>query len=207
MCGVWHNRGNHFVFFYLCPEFWTIIDPLHSVTSPDPHIASNIATALTTTYLYHNLPVSPLPSFRRVNRVSIQNDFPQAPWACITIAILTAFHLTLRHIRPDTIHKASTNRRQYLTFHQSLLQRLILGTPSNVWNLACIHTHTHNTLRTNQYSTSIHHMRSRASTSASHKDPLYPTPPRTLHPPVHKSHQTQTDANVKRHYHQPTNFP
>jgi hypothetical protein len=71
MCGVWHNGANHFAVFYLCPEFWTIIDPLDSVTSPDPHIASNIATPLTTTYLHHNMPVPPLPSFRRINRIAI----------------------------------------------------------------------------------------------------------------------------------------
>jgi hypothetical protein len=57
MCGVWHNWANHFVVFYLCPEFWTIIDTLHSATSLDPSSASNIATALTTNYLRHNLTV------------------------------------------------------------------------------------------------------------------------------------------------------
>jgi hypothetical protein len=77
MCGVWHNGADHFVVFYLYPEFWTIIDPPHNVTSPDPFIAFNIATSLTTTNLHHNLPVPPLLFFRRVTRIALQNDFPQ----------------------------------------------------------------------------------------------------------------------------------
>jgi hypothetical protein len=115
MCGVWHNGANHFVVFYTCPEFWIIIDPLHSVTTPNPSIASSIATSLITTYLHHNFPVSPLPSFRRINHDAIQNDFPQAPWSCGIIAILTALHLPLGHIRPDNINTAGISKRQYLT--------------------------------------------------------------------------------------------
>ena len=27
-CGPWHNGAGHFVTFYLCPEYWSILDPL-----------------------------------------------------------------------------------------------------------------------------------------------------------------------------------
>ncbi len=26
-CGPWHNGAKHFVTFYLCPEYWTLLDP------------------------------------------------------------------------------------------------------------------------------------------------------------------------------------
>jgi hypothetical protein len=132
MCGVWHNGFNHFVVFYLCQDYKTIQDPQHCVTSPDPTMASNIAQALTTIYLYQNLPVPLIPPFRRVDRIVIQNAFPQAPWLCGTIAILTTLHLTQGNIRHDNIKKTSISRRQYLAFHQSLLRWLIIGTPLNL---------------------------------------------------------------------------
>ena len=73
-----------------------------------------------------------------VNRIAIQNDFPHAAWSCGTIAILTILHLTLGKIRPDNINTDNINRRHILAFHLALLQRLILSTPPNLWNLNCI---------------------------------------------------------------------
>ncbi len=26
-CGPWHNGAGHFVTFYLCQDYWTILDP------------------------------------------------------------------------------------------------------------------------------------------------------------------------------------
>ena len=34
LLGVWHNGSDHFVVFYLCPKYWTIID---SLGTPPPH--------------------------------------------------------------------------------------------------------------------------------------------------------------------------
>jgi hypothetical protein len=71
LCGAWHNGVNPFVVFYLCPEFWTIIDPINYFTTPSLTMSPIIATALATTYLHHDLPVPPLPPLRRVNRIAI----------------------------------------------------------------------------------------------------------------------------------------
>ena len=101
-------------------------------------MANNISTAIATTYLHHNLPVPRLPPFRRVYRIAIRNDFPHAALSCGTIAILAILHLTLGQIQPGNINTNNTNRRHTLTFHQALLQWLILGTPPNLWNLKCI---------------------------------------------------------------------
>jgi hypothetical protein len=64
--------------FYICSDFWTIIDPLHIFTSPAYFITDNISTAIATTYLHHILPVPPLRPFRRVNRISNQSDLSLA---------------------------------------------------------------------------------------------------------------------------------
>jgi len=101
-------------------------------------MTNNILTALATTYLHHNLPVPTLPPFRRVNRIAIQNDFPLAAWSCGTKAIPTTLHLTLGQIRPGKINIDIINRRHILTFHQTLLKWLIMGTPPNLWDLNCI---------------------------------------------------------------------
>ena len=120
ICGVRPNGHNHFVVFYICPDFRTITDPLHNVTFPNLKMTNIIGTTLAVTYLHHGLPIPPPHPFKRVYRIAIQNDSLQAPWPCETIAILTTLHLTLGHIRPDKIHTASIHRRQYLTFHQSV---------------------------------------------------------------------------------------
>ena len=103
-------------------------------------MATNVATALATTYLHHNLQVPHLPPFRSVNQIATQHDSPQAPWSCGTIAILTTLHLTLGQVRPDRINPASITRRQYLTFHHALLAWLLFVTPPNLWELNCINT-------------------------------------------------------------------
>jgi hypothetical protein len=66
------------VVFYICPDFWTILDPLRSFTSPTYSMTNNICTAIATIYLHHNLPLPPLPLFCRINRIATQNDFPLA---------------------------------------------------------------------------------------------------------------------------------
>jgi len=40
-------------------------------------------------------------------------------------------------MRPNNIRTASISRCMYLTFYQFLLQWLILGTPSSIWNFDC----------------------------------------------------------------------
>jgi len=121
LCGAWHNGANHFGVFYFYPDFKTILDPLNSFTTPTSTMHANIAIALATTYLHHDLPASLLPPFRRVNRIAMQNDFSLAPGSCGTIVIRTTLRLTLGHIRPESINTTSISRGQYLIFHYSLL--------------------------------------------------------------------------------------
>ena len=103
-------------------------------------MSTNIATSLATTYLHHSLPAPPLPPSKRIYRIAIQTASPYAPWSCGTRAILIALSLPLGNTRQDKIHTNTITRRQCLTFHQSILHWLIMGTPSSLWNLTCINT-------------------------------------------------------------------
>ena len=37
-CGPWHNGADHFVTFYMCPEYWSILDPLEGATIAPTHM-------------------------------------------------------------------------------------------------------------------------------------------------------------------------
>jgi hypothetical protein len=122
ICEIWHNGADHFLVFYLCVDFLTIIDPLHNFTTPTTTMTNNLATTLATTFLHHNLPALSTPSFRSLNRLVIQNDVLHATtWLCGTIAILRTFHLALGQIRRVKIHGDNIRKRHVLTSHQSLL--------------------------------------------------------------------------------------
>ena len=140
LCGVWHNGHDHFVVFYICPDYWTILDPLNDNYTPSHDMLTNIASALTTTYQHYNEQCPLIPRYLRVQRIAIQNDYPLEPWSCGTIAILTTLHLTLGNTRPDRIPANSITRQQMLNLHQALLQWLIIGTPPELWNIQCLNT-------------------------------------------------------------------
>ena len=124
----------------MCPDYWTIIDPLIDNYIPYQNMITNVARAITATYQHHHEQCPPLPCYRIVNRIAIQNDAPIPPWSCGTIAILTLLHLTLGSIRPDLIATNSITRHQMLTLHQAILRWLIIGTPPDLWQLQCFNT-------------------------------------------------------------------
>jgi hypothetical protein len=102
---------------------------------------TNVARAITATCQHHHEQCPPLPCYRIVNRIAIQNDAPIPSWSCGTISILTLLHLTLiGSIRPDLIATNNTTRHQMLTLHQAILRWLIIGTPPDPWQLQCLNT-------------------------------------------------------------------
>ena len=61
-CGPWHNGADHFVTMYICPDYWTILDPL--VTGPYPRgrrllTEANLHQALSTSFTARGLPTPP----------------------------------------------------------------------------------------------------------------------------------------------------
>jgi len=63
-CGPWHNGSNHFVPFYLCPEYCTILDPLNPARDSYPTQETHLHSAITESYVTRG-PPPPSPHTRR----------------------------------------------------------------------------------------------------------------------------------------------
>jgi len=124
----------------MCPDYWTILDPLIDNYTPDHNMITNVTRAMTTTYQHHHEQCPPLPRYRKVNRIAIQSDAPIPSWSCGTVAILTLLHLTLGSIRPDLIATNSITCHQMLSLHEAILRWLIIGTPPDLWQLQCLNS-------------------------------------------------------------------
>ena len=135
-CGIRHNGTNHFVVYYICPEFWTILDPLLIRTS---RILTHSRT--TTPLGAHSTlrkqrhpppppppPPPPLPPYCTTHRIGIQDDAPLSPWSCGTWAVLTSLHLLLGDYNPSQIPPNALTNQMMLNLHQALLKWLLLGT-------------------------------------------------------------------------------
>ncbi len=78
-CGPWHNCARHFVTFSMCQNYWSIIDPLEDDLSGPPRMQFRLHRSLRESFTSHNLPTPPLPAYRKLPRIAIQRDAPQAP--------------------------------------------------------------------------------------------------------------------------------
>jgi hypothetical protein len=63
-CGAWYSGNNHFVTFYLCADYWSIIDPLSELPGPPRRMQNILHRALRESFHARNLPVPPLPPYR-----------------------------------------------------------------------------------------------------------------------------------------------
>ena len=118
--GIMHHRS-HFTVIYICPQYWTILDPLYPLRSPPPHTPTkHIHAAISEFYNIKGLPTPPLPPFRSITRIAIQNDVPQSPWSCGTYAALTVLHFLLGAPHPHTIPPESITKMMAYNFHETL---------------------------------------------------------------------------------------
>jgi len=74
--GPWHNRTGHFVTFYMCPKYWSILDPLKDALLESLRMQLKLHKALRESFTYRNLPTLPLPAYRQLPRIAIQRDAP-----------------------------------------------------------------------------------------------------------------------------------
>ncbi len=70
-CGPWHNGAGHFVTFYLCPEYWSILGPLEGATIAPTNMQHQLHTALHESFHSRGLPTPPLPTFWVLPRIAI----------------------------------------------------------------------------------------------------------------------------------------
>jgi hypothetical protein len=71
-----HNRANHFVAFYLCKEYWTLLDPLYPAETSYPALETQLHNALLESFFLRRFPPPTLPSYMRVERIAVQDDDP-----------------------------------------------------------------------------------------------------------------------------------
>jgi len=124
-CGPWHNGEGHFVTFYLCQGHWSIIDPLDEDLSEPPRMQLSLHRALRESFTSRNLPVPPLPAYRKLPRIAVQRDAPRPLWFCGTFAMSTTLHLLIGDIPPHTLPTQFITREHMLTLHKALLEWLI----------------------------------------------------------------------------------
>jgi len=58
-CGAWNNGHNHFVTFYLCADYWSLLDSLTDLTGPPPRMQAKLYRAMRESSTARNLPVPP----------------------------------------------------------------------------------------------------------------------------------------------------
>jgi len=95
-CGPWYNGAGHFVTFYLCPEYWSILDPLMDNQPESPRMQFKIHRALRESFTSRNLPTSPLHTYRQLPRL-------RPLWSYGTFAVFTTLHLLLGGIPSSPI--------------------------------------------------------------------------------------------------------
>ncbi len=76
-CGPWHNDEGHFVKFYMCKSYWSILDPLEKDLLEPPRMQFRLHIALRESFTSRNLPIPPLPAYRSLPRIAIQRDAPR----------------------------------------------------------------------------------------------------------------------------------
>ena len=138
-CGAWHNGHNHFLTFYLCADYWSLLDPLTDIPCPPSGMQASLNRALRQSFLARNLPIPPLPPYQHLPRIAIQQDSPLPNWSCGTIAMCTTLHLLLGDKQPHTLPSSYIPRERMLSLHKALLAWLLTGTPPALWEIGCLH--------------------------------------------------------------------
>jgi len=127
ICGPWYRHG-HFVIFVLCPEYWTILDPLRYESVIDPNVHENVKNVLKQSYELKGIKFPNIPPIKQFKRICFQKDSPLDNWSCGTIAIITTLHLLLGCKRPHDIMRCKPKRitrKHILNLHKE--QSLKIG--------------------------------------------------------------------------------
>ena len=86
-CGPWHDGADHFVAFYMCPEYWSILDPLDNAVLTSTVMQRQLHVALRESFNSRGLPTPPLPTYRqllslRSNGIPLDTHGHMAPLRC-----------------------------------------------------------------------------------------------------------------------------
>jgi hypothetical protein len=102
-CGPCHNGEGHFVTFYMCVDYLSILDPPSDGMPPPPRIQYKLHRALRKSFTSRNIPIPALPPYRHLPRIAIQPDAPLSLWSCGTFEMATTSHLLLGGCAPHSL--------------------------------------------------------------------------------------------------------
>jgi len=85
----------------MCPEYWSILDPLEDALFEPTLIQRKLRIALKEFYISRNLPTPSLPEYRQLPRIAIQRNAFRPLWSCDTFAVSTILHLLLGGMLPQ----------------------------------------------------------------------------------------------------------
>ena len=113
---------NHFVTFYLCQEYWTILDPIYPAKASHPSLETQLHNALRDSFFLRGFPPPALPPYKRLKRIVIQDDAPLPAWSRGTFAMSTTLHLLLGDKHPHELPNGCITRKHMLALHKALLK-------------------------------------------------------------------------------------
>ena len=133
--------------------------PLEEDLPEPPRMQFRLNRALRESFTSCNLPIPPLPAYRRLPRIAVQRDAPMPLRSCGTFAMSTALHILLGGLPPHTLPTQFITREHMLTMHRALLEWLTQGRPLTSGKAAAStkgpiphqgHTHAHTTTLASQ---------------------------------------------------------
>ena len=112
----------HFVTFYTCKNYWSILDPLLE-SMPPPHcMKTKMHRALRESFNSRNIHIPALPPHRQLPRNAVQKDAPIFPWSCGTFAMSTTSHLLLGGRPPHLLPAQYITRDHMMPLHRALFK-------------------------------------------------------------------------------------
>ena len=93
--GPSHNGEGHFVTFFMCADYRSILDPLTDYVPTPTCIRYKLYKATRESFASRNIPAPALPPFRQLIRIATQRDTSLPLWPCGTFAIANTLQLLL----------------------------------------------------------------------------------------------------------------
>jgi len=129
-CGPWHNKEGHFVTFYMCEDYRSILYLLSDGMPPPPCVQYKLHRAIRESFNSRSIPIPAIPPYRYLPRISIKRGAPLASWSCGAFTMSTKLHLFLEGRYIYSLPALYITREHIFALPRALLEWLILGTPT-----------------------------------------------------------------------------
>jgi hypothetical protein len=108
------------VTFYMCGDYWSILDPLPENMSSPPIIKYKLHRTLWGSFNSRNRPIRSLPPYRQLPMIAVQQNPPLPSWSFGTFTMSTALHLLLGGRTPHSLPAHYLTRDHTMDPHRAL---------------------------------------------------------------------------------------